>query len=594
MSYEYSSESKRLDFPNPFKVENYFFLASAAILVLGAVALLLLSRKNLAEHMSLWSILPLLVGVYLLLMGIRDGSRAFMQLRFFFGRGEPKSLAPDIAAEQIGNSRESDEIKEMLRQNALSFQEPKGALNGLLYSWLRDLIYAPYPIQLIAQRQFQTGLAILVTLLSFLVAQIGFSDGRAASWLGLFYFGFTSFLLLRPLNHGAASKADLGVRGLVGLVLVAILGPVIVPMIGVHLPDISWLSLVSQTFILLVAALGSVGLFFVALTKQMVAPPQTTMACEQMSLSMNAHPKQLLDELDRDLQKGWIEQVPNRRYSRVMPNIGNGRGAFVGELVEETQPMPREDLRQIDFGSCFSMPRYKWLGWLDALGLALTFVGVVAMVVFGSALTPSDFRQEVLSYASMGAALLLVGRFCFTAGHSLWGRFDFVSQLMWVEMKGNYQSAKMDYGNQFTDRIRTEKEVINIETMTLRVWVAEFETVAFGKSTQRYVIGMRGLPEKARYFAHHLRHFAGEQSLIVAPTSNVDMQKVAALGAINKLGGGEAPTGLAHDMQQAIVHAQQGSSTDAPPKPCPECGEQPESSATFCSNCGFRLGGALT
>ncbi len=589
MSYEYSSESKRLDFPNPFKVENYFYLVSAAILIVGAMMLLMLSRNNLAGNMTLWSITPLMVGVYLLLIGIRDAGRALMQLRFFFGRGEPASLAGDVAQDQTGQSREADELKEMLRQNALSLQEPKGALNGLLYSWLRDLIYAPHPIQVVAQRQFQTGLAILVTLLSFFVSQIGFADSASAAWLSLFYFGFTTFLLIRPLNYGAAGKADMGVKGLVVLILVAILGPVIVPLVSKHLPDIAWLSLGWQTFVLLLAALLAVGLYFVALMKQMVAPPPTTMACEQLTVSMNAHPKQLMDELDRELQKAWSEQIPNRRYSRVLPVVSGGRGSFAGDVVEETQPLPREDMRSIDLGACFSLPRYQWLAWLDTIGLLLTIAGVMLMVLFASRFTPTDFRQEVVSFATMGAALLLVSRFCFVAGHSLWGRFDFLSQLIWVELKGNYQSAKLDYGNQFTDRVRTEKEVINVETMTLRVWVAELESVSFGKNTQRYIVGMRGRPDKAQYLAHHLMQFAGDQSLIVAPTSNVDMQKVAALGAINKLGGGEANESI-RNIQQAIAGVGAASSAKAHAH-CSQCGASLEKEAIFCSSCGYRLGG---
>lgn len=586
MSYEYSSESRRLDLPNPFKVENRFYLAAAAILLVAAISLLLLSRHALATHLSFWSLLPLLMGLVLLFKGIDHARRALMQLRFFFGRGEPQSLAQDLAVDQTGKGNGADALKETLRQNALMFQEPQGALNGLLYSWIPQLIYAPHPIQVIAQRQFQTGLAILVTMLSLLIAWVAFSNPQASSWMGLFYFGFAVFLLIKPLGQGANAQTDLGVKGLVGLVLASIFGPVLIPLASHALPDLSWLSLNGQALILLLAALGAVALFFVALTKQMIAPPSTTMACEQQALSMNNHPKQLLDELDRVLQTGWTEQVPNRRYARIFPNIGNGAGSFSSEVLEETQPMPRENLGKIDLAACFALPRYQWLMWLDSMGVILTLIGAVALIAFAALLDPVNRMPSVTAFLAFGAAMLVVGNFCFKAGHALWGRFDFVSELIWVEMSGNYQSAKLDYGNQFTDRIKTEKQVINIETMTLRVWVAQFETVSFGKHSQRWLVGMRGLPDKARYLAHHLSQFAADQSIIVAPASDADMHKVATLGALNQPGSGQTPAGLPQAMLQALAGTQAAAPHQAS---CPACHLPVEADARFCSECGTVL-----
>lgn len=587
MSYEYSSTSNRLDVPNPFRVENYFYFAASGILILGGLALLMLGRSGLTNHMSFWSLMPLLIGIYLLFRGIGYGGKAFVQLRFFFGRGEPQSLAAEIQVDHSGKSAGADELKETLRQNALTFQEPQGALNGLLYSLIPDLIYAPHPIQIIAQRQFQTALAIVVTFLSFCIAWLGLSSSASAAWMGLFYFLFTAFLLIKPLDDGASSKADLGMKGLIGLILAAVLGPVLIPLIGSGLPDISWLSLNVQTLLMLIAAMISVSLFFVALTKQMIAPPPTTMACEQHALSMNSHPTQLFDELDREMQKEWTEQIPNRRYARILPNIGNGAGTFMGEVLEETQPMPRQDMRQIDLKSCFSLPRFKWLSWLNATGVMLTSIGVISMIIFSVMMESENFESRVVVFATFGMAMLLVGAFCFKAGHILWGRFDFVSEIIWIEAKGNYQSAKLDYGNQFTDRIKTEKQVINIETMTLRVWVAQLETVAFGKNSHRWLVGMSGLRDKARYISQHMIEFASNQSIIVVPTSGADMQKVAALGAMNQIGG-KQPEEVRAMLMGSIDNANQ-----TVPRTseiiCQACRIVLEAETAFCSNCGTKL-----
>jgi hypothetical protein len=581
MSYEYSSESRSLDFPNPFKVENLFRFAGGAVLLAGGLLLLLTSRGNLAGSLSLWSAAPLLIGVLLLVHGIGYFARAMAQLRFFFGRGEPLSLAPDLAHEEGGINAHSAGLKETMRQNALTFQEPVGALNGLLYTVLPQLIYAPIPVQAIAQRQFHTALAMGVTMLSLLVVWVGFGASRHSGWLGLFYFCFAAFLLVRPLEFGAQARANLNVRGLVVLILVAIFGPVLIPFVAEKLPDISWLSLTGQTFFLLLAALVAVALFFIALTKQLVAPPSTTMGCETSTLSFNAHPKQLMDEFDRELQRNWVEKVPNRRYLKSLPVLNGATGVFTGDVMEETQPLSPSTQPRIDLATCLREPRYQYLTFLNLLGLALMAIAVVALVVFGSSVNPQTIERSVFAYATFGVSMLLVAHFCFKAGHILWARFDFLSELVWVEMKGNYTSAKFDYGNQFTDNIKTAKDIVNIETMTLRVWVAQIETVSFGKGAPRWLVGMRGLPDKARYLSAHLARFADDQSMIIAPSSSADMQKIAALKAMNQFSAAPAPALAGHAATLLARMAAPGSLHS-----CPTCQGVNEADARFCTNCG--------
>jgi hypothetical protein len=590
MSYEYSSESRSLDFPNPFKVENLFRFAGGAMLLAGGLLLLLTSRGNLASSLSWWSAAPLLIGVLLLVHGIGYVARAMAQLRFFFGRGEPLSLAPDLTGEEGGVNARSAWLKETMRQNALTFQEPVGALNGLLYTLLPQLIYAPAPIQAIAQRQFQTALALGVTLLSLLVSWVGFGAGRQSGWLGLFYFCFAAFLLVRPLELGAQARVDLGVRGLMVLILVAIFGPVLIPFVAGALPDISWLSLNGQTFFLLLAALVAVALFFLALTKQLVAPPPTTMGCETSTLSFNAHPKQLMDEFDRELQRNWVEKVPNRRYLKTLPVLHGASGVFSGAVMEETQPFCPSTQPHLDLGMCLSAPRYQYLTFLNLLGLALMLIAIVALVVFGTSVNPQSIERAVFAYATFGVSMLLVAHFCFKAGHLLWARFDFLSELVWVEMSGNYTSAKFDYGNQFTDHIKTEKDVVNIETMTLRVWVAQIETVSFGKGAPRWLVGMRGLPDKAAYLQAHLSKFVGEQSMIIAPSSAADMQKIAALKAMNQFATA-APTSVS-SLGPNVAATLLASMAAPAPHGCALCHTVNEADARFCTQCGGALGAA--
>lgn len=183
-------------------------------------------------------------------------------------------------------------------------------------------------------------------------------------------------------------------------------------------------------------------------------------------------------------------------------------------------------------------PDYKWLGAFGLYGIAMLVLSVILLGVFSVKIYADEtIHLDAVKYATFGAALWLLGRFCFSTGNDLWCRFDFVSKLIWVEMQGNYQSAQMDFGNVLSDRVKTQKQVINVESMTLRVWVAEIDSVAFGKDGRRQFLAMRGLREEAAALHAHLTSFGQSQSMIVAPTSQEDMNRAGALAALNNAQG---------------------------------------------------------
>ena len=114
---------------------------------------------------------PLIVGIALLSGGIAFAVVGARRLRFFFGRGRPASLAPEVAIGATGNSQAADYYKTMLRQGGIEYPEPLGALNGVLYHAAPRLITAPRVVQELAQKHFFNALALLVTFASFLFGQ---------------------------------------------------------------------------------------------------------------------------------------------------------------------------------------------------------------------------------------------------------------------------------------------------------------------------------------------------------------------------------------------------------------------------------------
>lgn len=587
MSYEYNSTSQRFDLPNPYRVQNVLVgVTAAAAFLIGLVLLFVLREKLAGSAHHGGEFLASLVAVLLITAGLAGLAFVAMQLRFFFGRGRPASLAQEIASQAEGEGAHSAELREMLRQNALSYREPHGPIEGLLYSWLPNLLFAPPPLRWAAERQFQNLLVIGVTLLSFLLAWMLGARGVDANWIGVIYGALTIWVLLRRIRSGHAVSANIGLVGVVGLIVAGVLLPVVLHWFVRVLPDV-WSersAINAQVAWILVLALAASALFLRSALIGLVRPPSISMACDQRTVNINAHPAQLTDEIERELQAQWAERIPNRRYVFVAPKIEpNSRsGRFDAEVLEETQPFPSSELEQAAFAALLAEPRTLWTAALSAFGAIIGVGACLCAAAFAaSALAPEGLHWQ---WMTITIGLASVALFAFRGAQFLFGRFDFSSTLIWIEGRGNYQSARLDYGNTLQDRIKTAKDLINIENMTLRVWAADLDTTIFGKLGERYVVGMRGRQDLAKYFAEHLTQFSGSQNMIITPGSAEDLQRAAMLGQMNQVGDLAAPpppTGLPPlPVLAALTEAHSHEPS------CAKCGTRVDENARFCSACG--------
>ena len=599
MAYDYSSDNKRLELPNPFRVENSFLFACALITLVGGVTGLLWARDAIESHDKRLGVAPLLVGVALLAASVSFAVIAARRLRFFFGRGRPRSLAPEVAIGATGNSARADFFKATLRQGGLEYPEPQGALNGVLYHAVPRLITAPVVVQALAQRHFFNALSFLVTLVSFVFAWGVFGNEATRPLISIVYFVFGAAVLLRPLVSG--SQANLGTGSLIALVVAAIVGPVAAGLMGAALPSVRY-SMTGQAVFLLLFALVAVVLILGALHAQLDASPQTERSCEQRTLSMNGPPAALITQLDRTLQDEWVEKIPNRRYTRIEPVTEGaaGSGRFAGELLEETQPMPMSGTAAVTLGSALQAPRHSWLVMLDLYGTLLTIIGVVCALLYVRGFDPSRVLADgwggsaTVGYA---AVCLATAAFCFQSAGAIWGRFNFESELVWVELQGTWQSSRIGTGNQFNSRLQTENDVVRVEAMTLRIWRARVESVVFGKDGERQVTAMYATSQQAARLADALEAFAGRQSVFVAPRAPEDRDRLAALQATEALLGGAAPARVdaladarAPDAPRvAGAPASAPSSAPAPARFCTACGAKAAPEARFCSACGTVL-----
>jgi hypothetical protein len=595
MAYDYSSENKRLELPNPYRVENQFLFICAAVLVLAGVTALLWSRSALQGQSVRLGAAPLLAGIGLLASGLGFAVVAARRLRFFFGRGRPASLAPEITVGATGTSRQADHYKNMLRQGGIAYPEPQGALNGVLYHLLPRLITAPLVVQQLAQRHFFNALAVVVTSLSFVVAWAVFGTENTQPLIGIFYFAFGAVVLLRPLSSGG--QARMGTKSLILLAVVAVVGPVLAGLLGgSFLPPVSF-SVHGQVYFMLGAALLAVTFILLAVLAQMDAPPATERSCEQLTLSMNGPPGALLTELDRKLQDQWVDKIPNRRYTRLEPDTEGaaGSGRFAGELFEETQPLPMTGTEAQTLAGALRAPRHRWLLLLDAYGTLLVAAGAVFALAYVQGFDPDRLLEGgLVRHAPVGYSLicLVVAAFCFQSAGAIWGRFNFESVLVWVEMLGVWQSSSIGTGNQLSSHLQTRNEVVRVESMTLRVWRARVESVVFGKDGERQVTAMFGTAAEARQLAAELSGFAGQQSVFIAPQASEDLRRLSALQAAEGRAAAALPPGaqaaqLAHEaLRVAAAHAPAATG----PRFCAACGAQAAAAARFCSECGQALG----
>ena len=601
MALEYSSApgNERFSPPNPVRLQNKLLIAAGAVFLILGIVLMFVVRGSAAQG-NADAFGGILVSVGMIAVGVGALAWAFSHLRFWFGRERPNSL-------------DGATIKELMRQRALEFREPSGPLNGLLYSWIHDLIYSPAPIQHLAQRQFQNGLTMAVLLVSLLLALMAgrpvVGDGAWAGvsqWMGLVYLGFALKLLFSGtgMAHTQSGTAAIGRNALVLLIAFAIIGPVLLSFAGAFLPQLPW-SPYPHVFVLLGAALLVYGLFFLAVLKQANTPPQTEVSNEQEAWSFNCQPSLIMGEYDRHMQTNWTSQVPNRRYLRVDPTVDVTRasGNFKGEAMEETQPVPMLK-NELTFAEAWADARLKMLLVLDAMGLAFLVLSALFLFWFGMQIGQPD---SGIGSLLEGGIFLSLGYFAFHASHALWKRFDFDSRVVWLEMDGSYVSANMEHGNVMHDTIKTRSNVIQIQSMTFRVWVARLSSVTFGVNAPRHIVGLYGEPSYAASLAAHLRQFAQNQAMILAPTSQADIERHSALARLNQQS--RSPQIGQQEEQPSVLAIQddQGETTLLPVEErteqgseettnqtiavnfCSQCGSNLEPKDMFCTNCGGRL-----
>ncbi|MET0499614.1 MAG: zinc ribbon domain-containing protein [Steroidobacteraceae bacterium] len=587
MSYEYSAASGRFEIPNPYRIENLAFVLAGLVAGIAGVGLLIAHRGAIVGG-NVSGVKAVIVGLLLLFLALTVIAGALVQLRYFFGRGRPHDLTN--LDDPAGNdpAHRAKWLKENLRQNALAYSEPQGAISGLVHQVFDTLIFAPRLVRAAAEAQCFNLLLTAAILLGLLGSYLFYPDPAVRSWIAVVLLAVLIPKLLSPIGQETTyRRARAGIGLIVVIIALPILGPPLLARIAPSLPNITGFefprTLLVSLFILLVAQ----ALFFFALMQQLRARPNVNMACEQRAMNMNGNPAKLFEELERTLQSRWVETIPNRRYAvaKLPENYAAQAGSFAGEVLEETQPVPAGE-PTASIVDQLTAPATRAAVALTLLGFITFIAGVTAAVRF--ALVPIS-TQNSLATVFLAVVLFFTARYCVRSAKLLWGRVDFQSLLLWVEIDGSFEEAQINIGNQLTAAMSSTKKIINVESMTLRVWAAELDTVIFYKDGARDLVGMRGRPDVARLYADHLQTFAGNIASVVAPGAAPDAERLGRIAQLQREMGQQPAAGLANQGAGLIGAAARGNTSPAA-KHCsnPACGRPLAADAVFCSNCGTR------
>ena len=564
MSYEFNSSDSLLNnVPNPFRYENFFVFATAVVTIVGAIDIILTARHLFQVHND--KLAAVTLGLALLLGGvaIKMLIKGLGQVRFWLGRRFPLGLCGELPVKECGVGVGTDGLLDTMRHRALDFPEPQGALNGVLYSMIKDLITSPAPVQAAAVLHFHSMLQMTALLLSLIVSFFVFSgtahDG-VASWLFLPMSGLSllsPFMQQSRLSVDAAPDAQAqavtangAMWKLAGLVVFSILAPVVIPRL---VPAFAIPPMWAAPALLLTGSLIASMLFFFALTARLDRASKTDVSCEQTTIAMNCAPAQLWTAISRDFQSSWQRSIPNRAYANIPPDVSQGeRGSFGGYIVEETQPVPTSTTQFRTWSEAFKVTSARLLLALGAWGvLCATAASFIA------AHYAADFvsmgRMEISRVTLIVIALCMVAVLSLKTGHLLWSRMQFKSRIFWIETSGTFQTSMIAVGNQFKGYSQSSSTLTRIEDATLRVWVTDIVSVVFGKDGHRSIIAMAPADSIAKSMADRLIAFAAEQSSVATPTSHRDLERAQSIGGLDAAVRGAVTAAQVEEERQAAL-----------------------------------------
>ncbi len=591
MAYRWRVDGPAFEFPTPFGTENRFLklrgylLIALALLVLVVVSFVgqdgpdrpAVVLDKIPEPASVW---PHVFGALLLaLWGVLDLLQATRQSVVLLTPGQPASLAAEVSREATGASPGASWLTQTLGEG----EPPPGELTRPYLRALRllgpHLASAPRPLQVylrlrISHAVLAGGLALLLALGAVGLA----AQPPALAFVALVVMATMAGFLMRDLllpDEPAVPTWALGLIWLAAVLLAAVLAwfAAVIPLAD-KLPR---LGLPLAAAVLLGGVLLAEGLALLAARTHVEAPRAARLASEEVTVGFDAHPSQLLQEVDRELSRRWSDGVPNRRYAWLPPKIDATaeEGSFTATVLEESQPLMAA--RAPGSASPLAAARRRGALVIDLLGWVLSVSGAVLWL----ATAYTHMRDSGVSWtaASVGLACLLAGQHALRVAHLLWSRLEVDSSVVWLDIKGAWfrlpgaPAATADAGGWARN-----EPAVGVENLVLRACAAQVRSVFYAAGT--YELGSRTLlnvmpqPKTASVWTALARDFAGKAG--TSPTAANPAVVAARIRARERRLAQQADGGAAAARRPARF--------------CPACGTPVLAGARFCQSCGNTLG----
>jgi len=451
MDNQWGTRGPAFEYPNCFRTENRFLTLRAALLLVLSLAIYWLAlsepdvdgsalitrsltRGDPAPHVLMASLLLLLAGL--------DLWRVARQRRVGLVPGQPASLAADLMRQNKGVSSGAAWINDVLLNGQIALPEMTGPFRRLL-TWLAPHAAAAprglwdYLGLRVAHLLWGLGLLVALALTWPLAGQPG-SMALAA----LFYGGAAAALVARSawLSHSAPSFTAL----LLALLLVTSIGMALA-WFGAGLLELGRLAqmgLPLAALVLLSCLLLIEGLALLAGRIEVDSAPKGRFTPVVVKAELKADSERVMQELERELHRYWVEGIPNRRhawYVRLEDGEAGAATVFSAKVLEETQPTLPQYTRARPPNAVGA--RWLWLLVLLVLGLLLTLGGGALWVMLAAA----QMDTVGASWVSAATSLVLVvaGGHALRIGHLLWSRFEVESTLVSVEGRASAGAPPM-------------------------------------------------------------------------------------------------------------------------------------------------------
>ena len=609
MAYDFGSSG--LGIKNPFKQEGVIRTIGGMITALIGLYSIF-QTTVIIEHNLTQAWVYAVIGLALLVAGLRRAGRGlYFLFKFFVGRSVPSSLAYNYTPSEEDNAKQEQKARSIAYKDSdlqsmlmgrknVTFTEPKGWMGRLVHSIFPKLIFLPYQFRNILQEIVSILVTTVVAFCAFGLTYFVSSSGLAGQ-AGHIIIPAFSILLLVYLVSAWRSSANAvridrvktlqtaGAASLAKIIAFSILFPVIIGFgyqLIINQPNIinqfsntnvaervmenvtvfsAWPSL---WLLLLLGALTSGLVLYMVMVRTKAAQPLTEVSEYRENLQESVHPNEIFINIENIvLANRRYNEIPNRTYRAFDPKLdeeSQGKGAFSGELLIETQP----EYKVVEAEATFKNTR-----------LAATVLGQVMLVIasilffslseqIGSAIefvkeliaNPPSMRgsenrvvgnlQPLVEQGSMMVAgfvstlfmwqiILTVGRMLENFSNVFWAELQFESLLMYIKTEGTFSETKFSTGMSIHDSTRSENVVVKSSItpwiVSSRIHSSTFATAGSQNvEMPRYVMSMVKNDDELDSIVSEIRAFLKARENIGGISNEADLQNAENMLKVNE------------------------------------------------------------